>query len=326
MTFFRKMLLAIVLAFGLAAQPAMAGKGPVKVSKGSDAAGTQQVVIGQFTLGVMVERKDTSKARGGIFGGGSGGKSTGLGTLQGYDPAQFQVVADAAYADLVKQLEASGFTVLDRANLAAMEDYQKLAPVDSTKEVTVKSLVAEKAKVLFYGADGTGAARIMPGDYPAGGFGGFGSAMSGYKATAAINEYVKSTGVRVVNVIYYLDFAEVEKRRSMSTSSIGMQGVLAVAENGSKLTLFTGKNTPTTITLNEPVGVEGDFFAQENAMGDGEKVARGAMKALNVLGGMGWNGMKKRNFIPQEGAYPEGATDAAIAANTVLVGELAALR
>lgn len=322
-----RIILLVAVAFGLSIQPALAGsKGPVKVAKGDDVAGTTDVVIGQFTVGFLVERKDTSKARGGIFGGGSGGVATGLGTLHDYTPEQFQQVANAAYADFVAKLGAAGFTVRDRAALAALEDYAAVTPAVVGEETTVKNVVGEKAKVLFFGAEETGPVRIMMNDYPVSGFSALRGGTAGYKTNMAINEYVKSTGVRVVNVIYYMDFAEMQKRRSATTASVKFEGVLAVAENGSKLTVFTGKNTPSTITLNEPVGIEGDFFAQENGMGDGEKVVCGVGKALSVLGGMGWNGMKKREFHALEGAYPDGAVAATAEANSVLVNQLTALR
>ncbi len=200
--------MAAALAF-TAAAPAEARKpvDPVKVIGANTIKGTQRVTIGQFTIGFLIERKDSTKAGGGLMGGGYGGRSTVRSTLTGYTQAELQEIADTAYADFVAQLTAAGFEVADRSGLVADPALAKIAGEAGPKEMTTITGRDDKAKVLFVSASQTAPLRLMPGDVAASGFGAMGIIMSGSQTMGAFTNYAKASGTRVLNVVYYLDFA-----------------------------------------------------------------------------------------------------------------------
>ncbi|TMM50276.1 hypothetical protein [Qipengyuania marisflavi] len=321
-------LMMVLALVGLALQPAAAAaksKDPIKVSNAKAAAGTQQVAIGQFTLAVLVERKDNAKAGGGLLGGGFGGKSTVRSRLEGVTPEQMQAVADAAYEDFAAKLTAQGFTLIDHAALAAY-----VAPLKAAEQFAEKTIVVgkdDKAKALMVGATQTGPLRLMDGDYNMAGIGDMGTRQTAWKTQGAMQQYAKDTGVRVINVVYVMNFAASDEYGGWhrSTSSVKVASSLGLAPEATKVTLV-GPGTPAQLVLKQPIGVGGDYFAKADAMGGGEKAVRAVTKVLSILGGGGSNSVKKFTFTALPGAYPDAAIQAAATANTGMAERLASLR
>jgi hypothetical protein len=328
----RKAALAVLCAVTLVAAPAaiVAGKdeGPVKVTSAKNIKGTQQVVVGQFTVAFLIERKDSTKAGGGLLGGGFGGRSTVRSYLAGYSPADLQSVADAAYEDFVAKLSANGFTVADRAGFAAHPAIAKLAGEPGPKEMSTATGKDDKAKVVLVGASQTGPLRLMAGDVVAGGFGAMGMAMSGNQAANAFTAYAKANGTRVVNAIYYVDFADSEEYGGWfrSSSAVKVKGSLALLPVQTKVTVIGPDYKSGSVALSNPVAVGGDFFDTEDAMGSGEKIGNAVGKVIGILGGVGSNSSKKIRFTARPGTYAPGAIQATTQANTVFAQSLAGLR
>ncbi|MEJ5976114.1 hypothetical protein WG901_05685 [Novosphingobium sp. PS1R-30] len=313
----------------IGAAPALSKQSePVKVTSANAIKGTQRVTIGQFTIGFLIERKDSTKAGGGLMGSGFGGRSTVRSTLAGYTQAEMQEIVDAAYGDFVTQLTAAGFEVADRTSLEAHPAMARARGEAGPKEMTTITGRDDKAKVLFIGASQTQPLRLLIGDVAASGFGAMGMIMSGSQAAQGFAAYVKDTDTRVVNVVYYLDFAKSEEYGGWfrNSSAVQVEGGLAMMETQSKLSIIGPNNKTGSLVLNEPVAIGGNFFRKTDAMGSGEKVSNALGNAIGLLGGVGTNSSKKFTFTPEPGAYSAGARQLATEANQVLVSKLATLR
>lgn len=320
---------AIAIAF-VAAAPGLAKKpaDPVKVTSGNVVKGTQRVTIGQFTIGFLIERKDSTKAGGGLMGSGYGGRSTVRSTLTGYTHAELQEIADAAYADFVAQITAAGFEVTDRAQLATYSALVRISAEAGPKEMTTITGRDDKAKVLFVSASQTAPLRILIGDIVASGFGAMGIIASGAQVNGAFTTYAKENDTKVVNVVYYLDFAKSDEYGGWfrSSSAVNVSGSLAMMQDQSKLSLIAPNYKSATLALAQPVAVGGDFFRKDDVMSGGEKTMNTIGNVIGILGGVGTNSSKKFTFTPEPGAYTAGARRLTVEANQVLVQKLASLR
>lgn len=316
------------LAFALAVPAGAKTAEPVKVTSANVVKGAQRVTIGQFTIGFLIERKDSTKAGGGLMGGGYGGRSTVRSTLSGYTAEELQRIADAAYLDFAAQLAAAGFEVTDRSGLAAYPALTKVSAEPGPKEMTTITGRDDKAKVLFVSASQTAPLRLLAGDVVASGFGAMGLIMSGTQTMGAFTAYAKDNDTRVVNVVYYLDFAKSDEYGGWfrSSSAVSVSGSLAMMADQSKLSLIGANYKSATLALAQPVAVGGDFFRKEDAMSGAEKTSNAIGNAIGLLGGVGTNSSKKFTFTPEPGAYEAGAGRLTTEANQVLVQKLASLR
>jgi len=321
-----------VVAISLAIAPAAGvfGKdeGPVKVTAAKNIKGTQQVVVGQFTVAFLIERKDSTKAGGGLMGGGFGGRSTVRSYLAGYTPADLQQITDAAYDDFVAKLGANGFTVVDRAGFASFPAVAALSGEPGPKEMTTMTGKDDKAKAMLVGATQTGPLKLMAGDVMATGFGAVGMNIGGMKTAQAFGNYAKGSGTRVVNAIYYVDFADSDEYGGWfrMSSAVKVKGSMALLPGQTKVTVIGPDAQAGTVALTNPVAVGGDFFDTEDAMGTGEKVGNAVGKVIGILGGVGSNSSKKIRFTARPGTYAPGAIQATTEANTVFAQSLAGLR
>jgi hypothetical protein len=98
-----------------------------------------------------VEYQTKVKAYGSSFGSTS--SSTSVLSLDGVKPETMQAIADEAYAELVRDLTAAGYEVVDQATLEANDDYQRLKKraLASGEEINVadhdKKVLTNKSRV-----------------------------------------------------------------------------------------------------------------------------------------------------------------------------------
>ncbi len=326
---FRKFTAAVAVVMLVAGPVQAAGEAEsVKITSAKNLTGTQRVVIGQFSIGFIIERKDSARAGGGLMGGGFGGRSTVRSTLGGYTPEDLQQVTDAAYTDFVANLTASGFEVADRAPLGAHPAVTREAGEAAPREFTTVTGRDDKAKVMVVGASQTAPLRIMPGDVMVGGFGGIGMNMAAGRTLGAFSTFAKESGTRVINVVYYIDFANSDEYGGWfrSSSAVKVNGSLALIPDFSKVTVVGADYKTGTLTLKNPVAVGGDFFDKEDTMSGTEKATNRVANVIGFLGGVGTNSSKKFSFTARPGAYVAGVTQATGEANTLLAEKLATLR
>ncbi len=310
------------------AAPAAKQKDPVKVTSPKVVKGIQRIVIGQVTIAFLMERKDSSKAGGGLMGNGMGGRSTTRSTLTGTSPDDFQLIADAAYEDLVARLTAAGFEVIDRAPLLANAAFAKSKPLDNLHEMKVTTGRDDNAVVRFVAAQQTAPLRLNMGDTVTTGFSAMGAIMNGTQVMNGLTAFAKESGANVVNVIYYVDFADAEEYGGWfrSSSAVSVKGSLALLPDQSKMTVVAPNYKSATLALANPVAVGGNFFRAEDTTSTESKVMQGVANAIGILGGVGTNSTRRLSFRANPETYIPGATEAVADANQVLVGRLAALR
>lgn len=301
---------------------------PIKVTSPKNLTGTQRVVIGQFSIGFIIERKDSTKAGGGLMGSGFGGRSTVRSTLGGYTPEELQQITNTAYDDFVAKLTAAGFEVADRAALAAAPAIARETGEAAPREFTTVTGRDDKAKVMVVGASQSAPLRIMPGDVMAGGFGAIGMNIASGRVLGAQSTYAKETGTRVINVIYYIDFANSEEYGGWfrSSSAVKVNGSLALIPDYSKLTVVAPDYKTGVLTLKDPVAVGGDFFEKEDTMSGAEKASNRVANVIGFIGGVGTNSSKKFSFTARPGAYVAGVGQATSEANAAMAQKLASLR
>ena len=129
---------ALALAVGLAlADPAQAatpgGAGEnaavVKVTRGGELKGKSSFALGAFRVAFVTHDAAAAAARGGVFGGSAAKISA---ELVGVDRALMQKIADAIYADFLKQAAARGYTVVESSSLLKTSAaYAALSPAEN---------------------------------------------------------------------------------------------------------------------------------------------------------------------------------------------------
>ncbi len=157
--------------------------------------GESKVVIAAFRV-AFSQQVSASASSSALFSTNSA--STAMkGTLRGLDHATYQAITDAAYADFVDKLRASGLAVLEPRDLAASSAYARLASVPSPAP-----LDADQGKLLMF-APGGAKLAMFPGDT------GAGSAFSGFNAGSPTQVWpalLKEQQAGVMSVTYYVDF------------------------------------------------------------------------------------------------------------------------
>jgi hypothetical protein len=129
---------AVVLALGLAVTgPARAATSSapgepaavVKVSRGGEIKGKAVFALGAFRVAFVMQDAAAAAARSGLFGSSAAKISA---ELVGVDRALMQKIADAIYADFLKQAAARGYTVIESSALVkTAAAYAALTPAEN---------------------------------------------------------------------------------------------------------------------------------------------------------------------------------------------------
>ncbi len=311
------------------AAPVAAAKDPLKVQTAQAFKGVQDVVIGSFTVGFLMEKTDTARAGGGLLGGrGGGGRSTARQFLGGVTPAELQAITDAAYEDFKAQVAARGLSVSAGADLLSSPAYAKVKPVAAPYEAAVAFGSDAKAKATYFAPTELRQLVLYPGDVMAGGLGAIGMNMAAGQAQMGATNYAKSAGKSVVNILYLIDFADAEKYGGWfrSSSAVKVKAGLAVAPGSSRLTLFSPGGKVGSIALNDPVAIGGDFAEVSDTTSGSAKAAEAVGNVIGFLGGVGTSKSRRYTFAAQPALYSAAAVEAAKQTNTRLVERLVALR
>ncbi|MEO6215901.1 MAG: hypothetical protein ABIO86_07710 [Sphingomonas sp.] len=303
---------------------------PVKISSPQAVHGTQSVVIGAFNIGFIFQSVDNTKATGGMIGA-FGGTTKAKSVLEGVTPTMMQAITDAAYADFKAQLEAKGFTVADSAPMFSSAAFARVKPVASPYDANVQLDKKSTGKSSYYKPAAIPGLVMLPGDVAPSGFSGLGMSMSAGNTQYGMSQHAKATGQAVIDVVYLIDFSDAKKPGAFSFGGgIKVTSGMSVVDDFSKLNLVTPEGKTATITLKQPVAVEGDFAQmQDTTKGAGVQKAMnilGGFAAMRGMGGMKFGKAKTFTFTARPGIYEQGAIKAATLANARLVDQLAALR
>lgn len=331
----RKLLVGIA-AVAMLAQPAAIAakeKEPVKISGPSNAKGVTTVAIGAFNVGFIFESTDSKAATGGLMGA-FGGATKAKSELVGVTPSMMQSIADAAYADFVGQLAAQGFAVQPPDALFGHTALAKTKSLDVPLELSVQLEKGSKGKATYFKPSALPSLLMIPGDHSGGGgFGGIGMNMSIGQASMALTNYARDAGVGVIDVTYLIDFSNQKRPGAFSFGGgIEVNSGLSVTADYSRVTLIAPNGKQSIITVKAPVAVEGEFVEKADASTGTEKAVQ---STANVVGGLAaaaniglprFGKTRKFQFTAKPEAYEAGAVKAASLANTLLIGQLGALR
>ncbi|MEO7787718.1 MAG: hypothetical protein ABIR77_07855 [Sphingomicrobium sp.] len=330
---------AVALALLLScASPALADDAMVKLRGAEAAKGVQTVTVGAFNVGFIFQSMDSGRREGGMIGAFSG-TTDAKSLLVGVTPAMMQSITDAAYADLKAQLAARGFRVVDATALFASPDFGRVKQMATPYEAGVRLDKKSTGKASYYKPSALPGQFMLPNDIVSSGMSGMGLAMAAGTNQYGVSQFAKSSGQGVIDVTYLIDFSQLKRPGAFTFQSMQVNSGIAVIDDYSKLSMVAPTGKVATLTLNQPVAVEGDFATKQDATKDaglqqGVNIARGVSGVLGHFGGFGGLGMlgggkmgMTRTFtFTAKPQYQLGATKAATLANTRLVDQLAALR
>lgn len=317
-----RMLLSLLAAISLVLMPSAATAGdPMKVGGAGAFKGAGEVVIGTFVVAFLVEKKDKLK----LSGGGAHNAKV---LLKGVGPEDFQAVTDAAYQAFADKLTAQGYTV---------RDHKGFEDVVAAKAIQYDN---GEARGLFMGKGAKAqAVYYAPTDHPAGPYatrdfsaavvnGGFSRIRNALNLETAMKAYAKENGVTVVNVMLVLDYADIEKYKSVfgSYRSITTSTSLAVVSDYSQLVVYSPSGSVGTVTLKQSVAMPGAFGTLENSTSSGQKVGNAVAGAIGILGGVGSFSSSQMTYSADAPEWRKGAIAVTGDASGQMIGRMTALR
>lgn len=289
-----------------------------------------KVTIGSFTLGFATYKTASAKAGGGLMGGGFGGKSTAKSTLIGIDDALMQKITDEAYKNFLADLKSKGYTVVSRDALLTHKDFASTSSQSNPWEDSSGGFFGPKSTTKYFAPTGFKDIKVFAGDIP-GTMGGF---AFGNPTMGAIT-YAKETGVKVLHVIYVMDFANADSYGGSwtSSSSVTIGQGLTVVPGVSKIGLIGGEGGGTFganpnghVALGQPITSEKEFATVADSTSGASRGMEVAANVIGVLGGVGTNSSRDYEFKARPKDYKAAANDAFKQANTALVEKMAGLK
>lgn len=243
---------------------------PVKVEKPLAWQGINQVVIGQFTVAYFTKKVDYDG--GGFLAASSKGKA--IGHLKGVTNEQYQAITDAVYADFTAQLAQHGVTIADDSGFRANKYYAKIKPEAQGNNVDVMLKKDDHADALAFWPTALGrttnallAMRMMD--------------MNMGNTYTAEYDYARNSGIPVLNVVYFVDFAKPAKSEMGGLlQSVKVAAGLAVSPFGTQMALMTKEGKLTKLLLQTPIEEGGDFATIN-------ETTSGATKAFQVASVLG---------------------------------------
>ena len=329
-----KKLLSAVAITAMLLQPVAViakDKEPVKIAGPANAKGVTTVTVGAFNIGFIFESTDQTAASGGLMGA-FGGTTKAKSELVAVTPEMMQAVTDAAYADFVSQLTASGYAVQAPADLFGHAALAKTKPQEAPLDINIALEKGSKGKATYYKPTALPGLHMIPGDFVGSGMSSIGMNMAAGQAVGALTTYAKQAGVGVIDVVYLIDFSQQKRPGAFSFGGLEVNSALSVSADYSRITLIAPSGKQSVITVKAPVAVEGEFVEKSDASSGGDKAMQsagtvvGGLAAVAGFGGLRFGKTRKFAFTAKPGNYEEGAAKAANLASAMLIGKLAPLR
>lgn len=292
----------------------------IKIEGDKAFSGVNKIVVGAFKVGFITAKEEQEKA-----GTGMGGRSSAVMQLQGLTPAVMQEITDKAYSDLLTQLKADGYEVVDRAQLTSSAEFAKAThePSPLTEE---SSFFGSDNDVTYVAPKDIGQLYFFLGDTgPSGGF-GFDN------PTTAASTFADKTKLPVLSVFYTLDFSSKNGSGGSfaSTSALEVGQALSIIP-GSGINLLGGASgtfstANGSIKLGQAITSPDAFGEIEMTTSDTMKVLETASNVAGVLLGAGTN--QSRDFVlkADPAKYSSGATSILNKANADLLSRMKGLR
>jgi hypothetical protein len=291
---------------------------PVKIEKPLAWKGVTQVVIGQFSIAFFTKKIDYDG--GGFLSGNSKAKATGY--LTGMSNAQYQAIVDAAYADFVKQLGQQGITIASDAGFRADPYYAKVKGEEQGKKADVILRKGDNADAMTFWPAALGRTnnvllnlRLMDRNM-----------VDTY--TAEYN-YAKTSGIPVLNVVYFVDFAKPAKSEAGGLlQSVKVSAGLAISPYGTQFALMGTDGKLTRMLLQVPFEEGGDFATiKETTSGLSKAVHVAGVLGGGLFGGKSGGMSAKFDYsVTDPKAYSNGVLAASAKTSELLTRQMAGLR
>lgn len=304
--------------------------GSATVEKAASFKGVTQATVGQFSLVYFV--KNVVYGADSPFSSASGVRAEG--EVTGLSPDDYQATADAVYEDFKQQLTAHGITLVDPQAYRDTPARAKGLVLQPGATTDVRLAKADSAEAVVYWPRQLGhndtVLMVM---------GGMSNMSRFAQSQMAPYEYAKASGIPVINVALYIDFAAplkttvglVTTSSGQATGQTGADSVtatsrLAVSHYGSKLSVADGKDiynmNSSQIILQSPISQQGTFAAITGTE------TNGVTRAVLSLAGMG-GGMAKASFkyeVQNPADYSSKVQAASKQAITLFLDQMQALR
>lgn len=302
-------------------------KEAVEVSTAAAFSDVKKVVIAGFKVGFNDSKRLQKKSSGGVFSARSfGGKSTGLVKLDGVSSATMQAITDQAYNDFVQDLKGRGYDVVNRSTFTSSEAYDGTKEYDFPYVDDSSGMLSSYGTATYYSPSSIGSKQpVFMGEIE-GVTGGFGFSNPGMAAA----KFGEETGVHVLNVTYFVDFAGASGSETMTSSNIVVGQVLSVEKGVLGISSGQGGSFSSNIgsmTLGQPIGSKVSFATIEETSTDvdvGVETAMNLTSALFLRGGT--NHSREFVFHADQGQYKKASLDVLNRANDMLTDKMVSLR
>jgi hypothetical protein len=301
----------------------------IDVSKAAAFENAQKVLVAGFKVGFVQSKGDSVKAGGGLMGGGFGGKSTAFMRMEGVDKALMQTVTDESYKQFVMQLEAAGYEVIDKGLLFNTPEFKKVKTYSFPYEVDNSGWFSDHGVSTYFSPSTYG--NEVP--VWAGELNGVTGGIGFSNPASATAEFAEANNIKVINVIYLIDFAYTTGKGDSfwsSSSSIDANHAVYVTP-GAQLSFNGGwggtfSNKVGSMRLEESVIATNSVGTLEDVTTTTERTVEIVTNALTLLSGMGSNITKKYLLEAEPSEYVKAAEEVAFRLNSNFVQKMADLR
>ena len=270
--------------------------------------GIQKVVVGGFKVGFNDSKRLKNEAKKTFLDSGRGGVSTGLAKLEGVTSDAMQEITNRAYDDFVKVLQANGYEVVPRSQFTNHEGYKGTKEYQFPYKEDNSGFLSSYGTATFYSPKQIGNMQpIFMGDID-GVTGGFGFA----NPMNAVGKFGEATGIAVVNVSLFVDFAAAGGTSSFSGSTLKVGQLLSVDKGFIGIGSGYGSTFSTKVgsmSLGQAIGSKSEFAKVEMTSSDTNIVIETGLNTLSALAGMGTNQAREFVVSADESKYKEGASE-----------------
>lgn len=286
----------------------------------------QKVVIGGFKVGFNDSKRLVNKASGGFLSRGTGGASKGLVQLEGVSPEVMQQITDQAYSDFVNKLETNGYTVVPRQSFTSHTSYEGIKEFDFPYKMDNSGLLSSYGTAMYYSPQEIGSKQPIFSGEIEGETGGFAFA----NPIHAIAGYGESTGVAVIYVSYFVDFAGKGGTEGMFSSNLKVGQLLSVDKAMIGIGSGQGGSFSTNngqLALGQPVGSDVEFATIENTSSDVSVGLETTMNIVNTVTGIGGtNQTREFVFTADPVKYSDASMDALSRTSELFIDKMTSLR
>lgn len=316
--------LSLGLMAATVAAPIAARAQEVQVRNANALEGVTRVVVGGFVVAFLTDRTDTSRAGGGLLSGGFGGRSTARSALEGVSDTDFQAATDAAYTDLLNQIQTAGYQLADRTPWVEAMSAGRVSPGENGRERGLIMARDSRAASKVFSPTGLGGPMIARESVGHIMDRGIGDNTAALRMSMSSEAFARESGQAVLNAFYVVDFASAETYGGWfrNSSAVSVQAGLALVPELSMLVAYAPSRRVVTAILKQPVAVGGDFGTFSDTTSSGSRAAQVGANVIGILGGVGTSSTRRYTLQAVSERWTAGAGELLTSANARLIQAL----